>query len=338
MQEYEAKYWHFRDDLIVCDLCPRGCQLKEGQEGFCRSRGRRGNRMMLYTYNTASGFAIDPIEKKPLHHFLPTSEVLSFGTMGCNLDCKFCQNHNITKTAQPRARLQTTCSDGIVAMALSRGCQSIAFTYNDPITFLEFATDTAICAKEHGIRTVAVTNGYLNSIPRRDFFTTIDAANVDLKAFNDSFYRRLTGSRLDPVLETLKYIHYETKAWLEITTLLIPDENDSQAEIEAMTQWVCTELGPNVPWHFSAFHPAWKMRNKNPTPIATLKMARKIAQEGGINYVFIGNVHDSQASSSYCHNCRKLLIERDWYSVQISGLNAHGQCNHCATKIPGVFA
>ncbi len=335
---FPARYWHRLDDgRLQCDLCPRLCRLNDGQRGLCFVRAREGDRMVLTTYGRSSGFCIDPIEKKPLHHFLPGTPVLSFGTAGCNLTCKFCQNWDISKSRSIDRLADQALPEAIAAAAVQTGCRSVAFTYNDPVIFLEYAVDVAEACRDRGIKTVAVTAGYVEDEPRREFFRHMDAANVDLKAFTDDFYKRLCSASLDPVLETLKYLKHETDVWFEITNLIIPGENDSEAELRAMTEWVVKNLGPDVPMHFSAFHPDWKMLDKPATPAATLRRAWWIARENGVRHAYVGNVHDPQADSTRCHACGALLIGRDWYELTAWHVTADGRCSYCGTACAGVF-
>lgn len=335
---HTTKYWHSLDATrIQCDLCPRYCTLKSGQTGLCLVRANQQQQIVLTTYGRSSGFCVDPIEKKPLYHFLPGTPTLSFGTAGCNLACKFCQNSDLSK-AREMDILTQTASPKIIALAAQKlGCHSVAYTYNDPVIFTEYAIDIAKECRNLGIKSVAVTAGYINEEPRREFFAYMDAANVDLKAFTEKFYYKLTGGHLQPVLDTLIYLKRKTQVWLELTTLLIPGENDSEAEIEDMTQWVRDQLGPDVPLHFTAFHPAWKMLDKPPTPSHTLMKARQIAIKNGIRYAYTGNIHDQQGGSTYCHQCNNLLIRRDWYELSTWHLTAEGQCNRCHTPCAGIF-
>lgn len=331
-------YWHqLEDGRIQCDLCPRFCKLKDGQRGLCFVRAREGNTIVLTTYGRSSGFCIDPIEKKPLNHFLPGTPVLSFGTAGCNLACKFCQNWDISKSRETDTLADAASPEKIAHTAKQFNCRSVAYTYNDPIIFLEYAVDVAEACRAKGIKNVAVTAGYISESPREVFFNAMDAANVDLKAFSEKFYYKITGSHLQPVLDTLKYIKHETDVWLELTTLLIPGENDSEQEMEAMTQWVVEHLGPNVPMHFSAFHPDWKMLEHPPTPLSTLVRARDIALKNGVRYAYTGNVHYREGDSTYCHNCHKQLIGRDWYELSDWHLTADGICEYCGIPCAGVF-
>jgi len=333
-----ARYWHRLDDgRIQCDVCPRFCKLHEGQRGLCFVRARQGEAMMLTTYGRSSGFCIDPIEKKPLNHFLPGTPVFSFGTAGCNLTCKFCQNWDISKAREVDKLNQSATPDAIAAAARHMGCRSVAFTYNDPVIFLEYAVDTAIACHVAGLKTVAVTAGYITQQARGEFFEHIDAANVDLKGFTEGFYRNLCGGKLADVLDTLVWLRRETKVWVEITTLLIPGENDSDAELGALSAWIAAELGVDVPLHFTAFHPDWKMREHGPTPPATLTRARAIAMAHGLRYVYTGNVHDQAGGSTYCHGCGTMLIGRDWYELNAWGLDASGACQKCGTRLAGVL-
>ena len=340
MQEtiVSTKYWHREvDGRLQCDLCPRHCQLREGQRGLCYVRQRLDDEIRLVTYGRSSGFCVDPIEKKPLNHFYPGSSVLSFGTAGCNLACKFCQNWDMSKSREMDTLADSASPERLAEVAAEMGCRSIAYTYNDPIIFLEYAVDVAAACRDKGVKSVAVTAGYVDPEPRVEFFQAMDAVNVDLKAFTDDFYYRLCGGHLDPVLETHEHIHRETDAWLETTTLLIPGHNDSDAELHERTQWVVEHLGPDVPMHFSAFHPDWKMRDVPSTPASTLTRARRIAMGNGVHFAYTGNVHDSDGGSTYCPGCKKLIIERDWYELGQWRLDANGACVSCGTAIPGHF-
>lgn len=335
---YKARYWHMLDDgRMQCDLCPRDCRLHEGQRGACFVRMRQGNEMILTTYGRSSGFCIDPIEKKPLNHFYPGSSVLSFGTAGCNLACKFCQNWDVSKSKDMDMLMDQASPEMIAKAAKDYGCKSVAFTYNDPTIFAEYAMDVADACHALGIKTVAVTAGYMHNQARRDFYAKIDAANVDLKAFTEDFYFKLTGSGLQPVLETLCYLKHATNVWFEITTLLIPEQNDSDEEITAMCKWVRKELGPDVPLHFSAFHPDYKMRDIPPTSVSTLVRARDIAIREGLQYVYTGNVHNKEGDTTFCPGCRFPLIMRDWYQINQYRLTENGCCPDCGAAIAGRF-
>ena len=322
---------------MQCDACPRACQLREGQRGLCYVRGREGDAVVLYSYGRSSGFCVDPIEKKPLNHFLPGSPVLSFGTAGCNLACKFCQNWDMSKSRAMDTLADRASPEQLATAAQRLGCRSAAFTYNDPVVFLEYAVDTAEACHALGVKAVAVTAGYICDAPREYFFRHMDAANVDLKAFSEGFYRRICGGQLQSVLETLIYLRRETQVWFELTTLLIPGENDSDTELHAMCEWIAEFLGPAVPLHFTAFHPDWKMRDRPATPAATLRRAREIAIGKGLAYVYTGNVHDSRGGSTYCPACGALVIERDWYALGRYRLDQTGRCLQCSNKIAGVF-
>jgi pyruvate formate lyase activating enzyme len=334
-----GKWWHKTDDgRIQCDLCPRDCRLNDGQRGFCFVRQRVGDAIHLTTYGRSSGFCVDPIEKKPLNHFYPGSSVLSFGTAGCNLGCRFCQNHDISK-AREWDRLQDQASpDAIAARAKQLGCQSVAFTYNDPVIFAEYAMDVADACRAVGVKTVAVTAGYMHAEPRVAFYEKMDAANVDLKAFTQGFYEKVTLSDLQPVLETLVYLARKTKVWLEVTTLLIPGLNDSEAEVKALSEWMVEHLGPGVPLHFSAFHPDFKLTDVPPTPPETLARARKQARAAGLKHVYTGNVHDVAGDTTSCARCGETLIVRDWYDILDYRLTPKGACAKCAAPLAGHFA
>jgi len=325
------------DGRVQCDLCPRHCRLREGQRGLCYVRQRLDGEVKLVSYGRSSGFCVDPIEKKPLNHFYPGSAALSFGTAGCNLACKFCQNWDMSKSREMDTLADMAMPGQLASSAQRLNCRSVAFTYNDPVIFHEYAIDVAAACHELDVKTVAVTAGYIDPEPRVEFFAAMDAANVDLKAFTDRFYHKICGGHLGPVLETLEYIRHETDTWLELTTLLIPGENDSDKELDEMTHWVVDHLGPQVPMHFTAFHPDWKMLDKPRTPTATLTRARQIAMRNGVRYAFTGNVHDSTGSSTWCHHCGELLIERDWYKLGHWGLDADGRCGKCRTELPGYF-
>jgi len=335
---HPARWWHaLPDGRIQCDLCPRDCQLHEGQRGACFVRQMQDGSMQLTTYGRSSGFCIDPIEKKPLNHYYPGSSILSFGTAGCNLACKFCQNWDISRSKDMDRLMDSASPQAIAEAAVAHAAEAVAYTYNDPVIFAEYAIDTALACRARGIRNVAVTAGYIHPAPAREFFAVMDAANVDLKAFTDDFYHKLCGARLQPVLDLLAYVHHETACWLEITTLLIPGHNDSPAEIGELTRWIARELGPDVPLHFSAFHPEWKMTDVPDTPPTTLSRARHIAGDAGLNYVYTGNVHDREGGTTFCPTCQAALIVRDWYAIRHYELTATGCCPHCQTRIAGHF-
>lgn len=333
-----GKYWHkLADGRIQCDLCPRYCKLREGQRGLCFVRAHQDAQIVLTSYGRSSGYCIDPIEKKPLNHYLPGTPILSFGTAGCNLACKFCQNWDISKSREIDTLADHATPATIAKAAQQLGCRSVAYTYNDPVIFLEYAVDVAAACHERNVKSIAVTAGYITDVARPEFYQAMDAANVDLKAFTEEFYYKICGGHLQPVLDTLKYLKHETDVWFEITTLLIPGENDSERELEEMTQWVVENVGPDVPWHFTAFHPDWKMMDKTHTPPSTLTRARRIAIKNGVRYAYTGNVHDEAGGSTYCHQCGKKLIGRDWYVITAWNLTEDGHCPHCGTKLAGVL-
>jgi pyruvate formate lyase activating enzyme len=333
-----TRYWHKLDDgRIQCDLCPRLCKLHEGQRGFCFVRACQDDQIVLTTYGRSSGYCIDPIEKKPLNHFLPGTPVLSFGTAGCNLGCKFCQNWDISKSREIDTLADEASPEKVARVAHELGCRSVAFTYNDPVIFMEYAVDVADACRAVGVKTVAVTAGEICDEPRVEFYRHMDAANVDLKGFTERFYEKICAGELQPVLDTLVYLKRETSVWFEITNLVIPGENDSDEELDAMTRWVVGELGPDVPMHFTAFHPDFRMLDKPPTPPATLARARRIAIENGVRYAYTGNVHDGDGQSTYCHSCGKRVIGRDWYVLFDWKLTDDGRCTHCGTPCAGVF-
>lgn len=335
----KTKYWHtLPDGRVQCDICPRECKLRDGQRGFCFVRAAQDGEIVLTTWGRSSGYCIDPIEKKPLNHFLPGTPILSFGTAGCNLGCRFCQNWDISKSREVHTLTDQATPDVIARAAEKLKCRSVAFTYNDPVIFHEYAIDVAKACHERGIKTVAVTAGYQCAEPRKEFYQHMDAANVDLKGFTEEFYEKICIGKLQPVLDTLKYIRHETSTWLEVTTLLIPGKNDSDEELQRLSEWMLRELGPDVPLHFSAFHPDYKMMDKPHTPPTTLARARHIAMRNGLRYVYTGNVHDLNRQSTYCHACGERVIGRDWYELSDWRLTAQGACAACGTPVAGVFA
>ena len=337
MEKVLAKWWEPTDgDKILCTLCPRYCKIGVGQPGFCYIRQNIDGKLFSIGYGRPTGFAIDPIEKKPLNHFLPGSTILSFGTAGCNLGCKFCQNWSMSKAKLDDLNSLEALPEDVVNLAKRYDTPSIAFTYNDPTIFGEYVIDISKIAKEEGIKSVMVTAGYIDKEARKDVYKYIDAANVDLKGFTERFYWKNTYSHLDDVLDTLVWLKNETDVWFELTTLLIPDENDSSEEIKQECDWILKNLGDSVPLHFTAFHPDFKMRDKERTPERTLTRARKIAMDMGIKYCYVGNVHNTEGQTTYCPNCKEKLIKRDWHSV-ISNKLVNGCCKSCGEKIAGVF-
>jgi len=336
---FPTQYWHRLDDgRVQCDVCPRFCKLHEGQRGLCFVRAAQHGRVVLTSYGRSSGYCVDPIEKKPLNHFLPGTPILSFGTAGCNLACKFCQNWDISKSREIDTLADAASPELIARAAHQLGCSSVAYTYNDPIIFMEYAIEVAKECRKLDIKSVAVTSGYMCAAPRRELYQYMDAANVDLKGFTEDFYHKICGGHLLDVLDTLVYLKNETQVWFEITTLLIPGLNYSDEELEQMTRWGMEHLGPDVPWHFTAFHPEWKMLDRPDTPPETLSRARRIAMQNGIRYAYTGNVHDPTGGSTYCHHCGKLLVGRDWYVLSEWNLTPHGDCKFCGTHCAGVFA
>ncbi len=333
-----TRFWHRLDDgRVQCDVCPRACRMREGQRGLCFVRGCENGEVVLKTYGRSSGYCVDPIEKKPLSHFLPGTPVLSFGTAGCNLTCSFCQNWDISKSREMDTLMDEAPPERIAKAAQELGCRSVAFTYNDPVIFLEYAADTAEACRARGVKSVAVSAGYICDAPRREFYRHIDAVNIDLKGFTESFYRKLCSGHLQTVLDTLVYLAHETDVWLEITTLLIPGENDSPEELRALCRWVHDNLGPDVPIHFTAFHPDYRMTKVPATPRATLVRARATGLEAGLRYVYTGNVCDPEGQSTFCHSCGECLIGRDGYEITAWNLVDGGDCLRCGTRCAGVF-
>ena len=335
---HPTTYWHVLDDgRVQCDLCPRMCRLHEGQRGLCFVRAREGDAIVSTTYGRSSGYCVDPIEKKPLNHYLPGSSVLSFGTAGCNLACRFCQNWDISKSREFDTLADAASPQQIADAAIRLGCRSVAYTYNDPVIFLEYAVDVAEACHSVGVGSVAVTAGYICPEPRAEFFASMDAANVDLKSFSEDFYHRVCAGHLQPVLETIEYLVKETDVWVEITTLLIPGYNDGDDELHALVEWVVATLGPDVPLHFTAFHPDFKMLLVPPTPPETLRRARQIALDAGVQYVYTGNVHDAEGGTTRCPTSGEPVVVRDWYDLRQYRLSDDGRCAGCGATIAGRF-
>lgn len=325
------------DNKIKCTVCPRECNLAEGQRGFCHVRQNLNGNITLTSFGYTTGLNIDPIEKKPLYHFYPGSDVLSFGTIGCNMGCLFCQNYHTSKAKVDPQLLERRLPQEIAELALRKGCKSVAFTYNDPVTFLEYAIETAKECKKRGIKTVAVTAGYINPEPRKEFFKYIDATNIDLKGFSEKFYKKNCLAHLEPILDTIKYVKKETDTWLELTTLLIDGENTLEKEIETQVNWILDNIGDSVPLHFSAFHPCYKFSDRKPTLPETLFKAYEIATKAGLRYVYLGNIANTQTSTTYCHNCKNKIIERNSYFITQYKLDEKGHCKFCKAKCEGVF-
>lgn len=332
----QAGWWYTENGRVVCELCPRKCRLNEGDSGFCFVRARRGNQMVLDTYGRSTGFCIDPIEKKPLNHFYPGTAVMSFGTAGCNLACKFCQNWGISKSREVARLSHNASPNGIAEAAAKAGCRSVAYTYNDPVIWAEYAIDTAKACRERSIKSVAVTAGYILPDARTEFFAHMDAANIDLKAFTEGFYFKHTSSHLKPVLDTIRYVCNETDVWVELTNLVIPRANEGEDELKRMCEWVLSNVGPDVPIHFTAFHPDYRMKDRGRTPHETLIRAYNTARSAGLNYVYVGNVHDVHRQSTHCSGCNKVLIERDWHQLGSYRLR-NNACQHCGYVIAGHF-
>jgi len=333
-----TKWFHALDDgRIQCDVCPRNCRLRDGQRGLCFVRARDGDTIVSTTYGRSSGYCIDPVEKKPLNHFLPGTPVLSFGTAGCNLTCRFCQNWDISKSRDIDKLSASAMPADIAHAAQVYGARSVAFTYNDPTIFLEYAGDTARACRAAGIKTVAVTAGYINPAARQEMYESIDAANVDLKGFSQEYYHHVVGGSLEPVLDTIRWLVHETDVWVELTTLVIPDHNDSDDELDRMSKWVVDELGPDVPMHFSAFHPDFKMMDTPRTPPATLQRARQIAMSNGVRYAYTGNIVDRDGDTTFCPACGGAVVVRNWYDLICYELDDAGRCTNCGHRIAGVF-
>ncbi|HLP30428.1 MAG TPA: AmmeMemoRadiSam system radical SAM enzyme [Geothrix sp.] len=335
---YPARHWHrLADSRLRCDVCPHGCALREGQRGRCFLRQRQGNRLVLAGYGHTSGLCVDPIEKKPLHHFLPGSTTLSFGSVGCNLSCRNCQNWRMSRSRDLGRLHERTAPGSVAATARRLGCLSVAFTYNEPAISLEFVTDVAEACHAEGLATVAVTAGYLKEAARRDLFEHLDAANVDLKFFREATYRQVTGGSLQPVLDTLRYLVHGTDVWTEVTTLLIPGLNDSEAEVRQLSEWIADDLGVDVPLHFSAFHPDHRMLDVPPTPPATLRRARALAREAGLKHVYIGNIHDPEGATTYCPGCDQPVLRREGFGLLGRLVDAEGRCERCGAQVSGRF-
>jgi pyruvate formate lyase activating enzyme len=333
----EARWWHREaDGRLLCTLCPRYCRLGDGQAGFCYIRKNEDGKLISLGYGKTTGFAVDPVEKKPLNHFLPGSTILSFGTAGCNLGCKFCQNWDMSKARLAEKASADVTPEQVVDLAVAQGSPSVAMTYNDPVIWAEFAIDIARAAKKRGVKSVLVTAGYVTAEARPELFAEVDAANVDIKAFTEDFYHKVTFSHLQPILETLKWLHDETKVWVELTNLMIPGHNDDPAETRKLSEWVLENMGPDTPLHFTAFHPDFKMLDVPGTPPETLHRARRIAREVGLRYVYTGNVYDREGGTTWCPDCGEAVIEREWYRIDPAGLRDN-KCAACGQPIAGVF-
>jgi pyruvate formate lyase activating enzyme len=334
---HEARWWETEPNgKVHCYLCPRHCHIGEGQAGFCFIRANEGGKLYSLGYAHPAALQIDPIEKKPLNHFLPGTRVFSMGTAGCNMGCFFCQNWDISKSRSDQVHSSHMPPEDVVQLAIRSGCPSIAFTYNEPTIWGEYVIDICAAAKEYGINTVMVSNGYITYDSFHDIYDHIDAANIDLKAFTESFYGRVTLTHLQPVLETLQWLKNETNVWFELTNLMIPTLNDDPTETRKLAEWVLKHLGPDVPLHFTAFHPDFKLRDKPKTPPETLHNARAVAQDVGLHYVYEGNISSDGAHTS-CSSCGTLLIRRSWHHVEENRLK-DGACPNCGLAIPGRWA
>ncbi len=331
---HEARYYHLEEGNVRCDLCPRYCLLSEGQRGLCRVRHAQQGKLWTDVYGGFSSLAVDPIEKKPFYHLKPGSKSLSLGTLGCTLACAFCQNHSISQpqTLMPMERISIS---KLIELAHEHNCQSVALTYNEPMVSIEWSMEIARAFREAGLLSLAVTSGHISDRARADFFEVMDGANIDLKAFSSDFYRRYCLGDLEAVLESLIHCH-QTRKWLEVTTLIIPGLNDETREIQKMSQWLLKNLGPDVPLHFSAFHPQFKMLDRQSTPLSTLKKARAIAKEAGLKYVYLGNVQDEEGQNTDCPKCGKRLVERSGFGVLKNSIQ-EGHCPKCKTVISGIF-
>jgi pyruvate formate lyase activating enzyme len=331
---HEGRWWeNTASGKIHCYLCPRHCHIGDGQSGFCFIRINRGGKLYNLGYASPAAIQMDPIEKKPLNHFLPGTTVFSMGTAGCNMGCFFCQNWDISKSKHDQVHSSYLPAEDVVLLAIRYGSPSIAFTYNEPTIWGEYVVDICAAAKEHGLNTVMVTNGYITYEAFHDIYDHIDAANVDLKAFTEDFYGKLTLTHLQPVLETLQWLKNETNVWFEITNLIIPTLNDDPKETRKLTEWIVNNLGPDVPLHFTAFHPDFKLRDKPNTPPSTLHQAREIAREVGLHYVYEGNIF-SDGAHTLCPGCGMTLIRRSWHDVLVNRLK-DGKCPQCGYAIAG---
>lgn len=337
-EEQLAKYWENINDITVrCLLCPNYCVIQDGQVGICKDRKNIDGKLYSLSYGRIVALNIDPIEKKPLYHFLPMSTILSFGTAGCNFSCKNCQNWDIAQASPLSVKSYNYTPEQLVKTALAQNIPSIAFTYNEPTVFYEFMYETALLAKNNGLKTVLVSNGYINPQPLADLIPYLDAANIDLKSFDDNIYLRLNGGRLKPVLNTLKTLK-ENGVWIEITNLIVPTYTDDLNMIENMIKWLVDNGFADVPLHFSRFFPAYKLSNLPPTPVETIIAAVKIARDNGMKYVYTGNVLDVNNNSTFCPQCNSMLIKRQGYHTSIIGLNNEGKCTKCGYNISGVWS
>jgi len=333
----EALFYEKIDEQSVqCNLCPHQCLLMDGMRGICRVREPREGVLYTLAYANPCSYHIDPIEKKPIYHVLPGTTSFSIATAGCNLRCKFCQNWSISQRSPDQIKSIKMSPKDVVEAALGAKCVSIAYTYTDPIVFYEYMLDTSKLAHQSDLLNIMVTAGYINEEPLRNLSGVIDAANVDLKSFNEKYLLEVCGQKLEPLLKALK-IFKEEGVWIEITNLVVPTLNDDMETIREMCEWIRDNLGEDTPLHFSRFSPMYKLKNLYLTPIATLEEAKKVADEVGLNFVYIGNVAGHPAEHTYCPDCGQLLIERRGYSIKQNNIK-EGKCSFCARLIPGIWS
>ncbi|MBN1426586.1 AmmeMemoRadiSam system radical SAM enzyme [Candidatus Fermentibacteria bacterium] len=333
----EAKYWNpIEQQRVACTLCPRGCEVADRERGYCGVRENVGGRYVTLVYGRAVAANVDPIEKKPLFHFLPGTTAFSIATAGCNMECKFCQNWDISQFRPEQIRSTDLFPTDVAAAARGRSCASIAYTYSEPVIFYEYMLDSAIEGHRLGVRSVMISNGYILKEPLLELLPRLDAVKVDLKAFTDTFYQKLCAGKLQPVLDSLRWIK-EQGTWLEIVDLILPTQNDGEGEILALSEWIVDELGPDVPVHFSQFHPTYRIRNLPRTPVSTLERCYRIAKNAGLNFVYLGNVPGLGYENTLCPGCGTTLIRRVGFTV-LSNTLKEGACPSCGRAIPGVWS
>ena len=334
--EMEARYYEkLPNRKIKCTLCPRSCIIDDLERGYCGVRENRQGAYYTLVYGKPCTIHVDPIEKKPLFHFLPASSALSLATVGCNVFCKFCQNWEISQSRPEQVSAMRVSPDEMALRAIQQNCHVVAFTYSEPVVFAEYMYDVAAVAKKSEIRSVMISNGFIQKQPMRDLCTVLDGVKIDLKAFTERFYRELVSGELKPVLDTLVLLRQE-KIWFEIVYLVIPGENDDRNELASLSRWIRSELGEDVPLHFTRFYPQYRMTNLPPTPIKTLQEARNIALDAGVHYVYTGNVPGDKGENTYCPACGKLLIRRLGYTVVENNLKS-SSCPACQKIIAGVW-
>lgn len=334
--EKEAIYYvKLENSNIQCNLCPWHCFITPGEVGKCRVRKNNGEKLISLNYEKPCSLAIDPIEKKPLYHFLPGQETLSIATLGCNLSCGHCQNWEISQASSVKKNSLKVPAEEVVNKAIGSNVKIISYTYTEPTIFYEYMADISKLARKKKIKNIIVSNGFINEEPLKELCKLIDAGNIDLKSISEDFYQTVCKARLNPVLEAIKILHKE-KVWIELTNLLIPELNDSKEDIKDLIGWVKENLGVNVPVHFTVFYPTYKMINLPATKIEKLKEARKIALDAGLKYVYTGNLQDDEGNNTYCHSCNKILIKRRGFNIIENNLE-NGKCPRCKEKIPGVW-